>query len=516
MPFLTNYIYTSSVGISIDPTKMDLSLEDLRAEFPKVSSELESLEKGDPVNKDEGRMVGHYWLRAPDLAPSPEVSLQIKEEIESTKRLYEDLASNKINSDGERFKHLVIIGIGGSALGPQLLDEAFSSPTDPFKLWFCDNTDPDGVKRIARHLGDELPRTLFAVVSKSGGTVETRNGMLEFKHICNKKKLSFEKRAIAVTTPGSKLAKIAEENSWAKTLYLFDWVGGRTSLWSPVGLLPLALLGRNPDDLLRGAAKMDEATREEDFSKNPAAILAACWLKDKDKAMVVLPYSDRLSLLGKYLQQLVMESLGKQHNRDGNEVFEGQTVYGNKGSTDQHAYVQQLREGPENFFTCFVQCLSVDTALSPKTKALQVEADITSLDYLQGFLLGTKKALYENGRSSFTITIDKLSVESLGALLALFERAVSFYASFRNINAYHQPGVEAGKKAAGKAIELQKKILSSLSNTPQTCQELEAASEDGFYILKYLAVSESHGVKFEGSWEDPEGVKFWRETVASS
>ena len=157
--------------------------------------------------------------------------------------------------------------------------------------------------------------------------------------------------------------------------------------------------------------------------------------------MVVLPYKDRLELFSKYLQQLLMESLGKERDRDGKVVNQGITVFGNKGSTDQHAYVQQLREGLSNFFVVFIEVLRDRNAPS-----LFVEPNVTSGDYLSGFLQGTRQALYENGRESMTITVPEVSAFVIGVLIALFERAVGLYAELVNVNAYHQPGVEAGKK----------------------------------------------------------------------
>jgi glucose-6-phosphate isomerase len=176
------------------------------------------------------------------------------------------------------------------------------------------------------------------------------------------------------------------------------------------------------------------------------------------KDMVVLPYKDRLELFSKYLQQLVMESLGKELDLDGKVVNQGLSVYGNKGATDQHAYVQQLREGLANFFAVFIEVMC-DRAPGV---SLEVEPGVTSGDFLNGFLLGTREALYEKGRQSITLSVRDCSAFSVGVLLALFERAVGFYAILININAYHQPGVEAGKKAAGAVIALQRKVQAYL------------------------------------------------------
>jgi glucose-6-phosphate isomerase len=215
--------------------------------------------------------------------------------------------------------------------------------------------------------------------------------------------------------------------------------------------------------------------------------------------MVILPYKDRLMLFSKYLQQLVMESLGKEKDLNGKVVNQGIAVYGNKGTTDQHAYVQQLRDGVNNFFATFIEVLHDHDAPS-----LEVEPGVTSGDYLSAYLQGTRNALYENRRESITITIDKLDARSIGALIALYERAVGFYATLVNINAYHQPGVEAGKRMAEDVIKLQREALSHLRKNPGkafTVEEIAAAlgadgREESIYkILEHARANGDHRVK---------------------
>jgi len=142
---------------------------------------------------------------------------------------------------------------------------------------------------------------------------------------------------------------------------MWDWVGGRTSVFSSVGLLPAALQGLDINAFLYGAKMMDDFTRNPEVSKNPAALLAWMWFHAGggrgEKAMVMLPYKDRLLLFSRYLQQLVMESIGKENDLVGKKVNQGLTVYGNKGSTDQHAFVQQLRDGTADFFVTFIEVL---------------------------------------------------------------------------------------------------------------------------------------------------------------
>ena len=155
--------------------------------------------------------------------------------------------------------------------------------------------------------------------------------------------------------------------------------------------------------MLAGAKEMDIATRGADLKQNPSALLALGWYYagngKGEKDMVVLPYKDRLLLFSRYLQQLVMESLGKEKDLDGKKVYQGIAVYGNKGSTDQHAYVQQLREGVPNFFVTFIEVLG-----DRQGNSIEVEPGATSGDFLSGLLQGTRRALYENDRDSITVT----------------------------------------------------------------------------------------------------------------
>src|SRR4030095_2927399 len=286
--------------------------------------------------------------------------------------------------------------------------------------------------------------------------------------------LDFARHAVAVTGIGSRLDQYAQEKGWLARFPMHDWVGGRTSVMSAVGLLPMALLGFDIDGFLAGDAAMDQAARKDVLEQNAAMLLALMWFYAGEgrgvKDMVILPYKDRLALFSKYLQQLVMESLGKERDRDGKIVHQGIAVYGNKGSTAQHAYVQQLRDGVPNFFVTFIE-VQKDRATAP----VKVEGDFTSGDYLHGFLRGTRKALFDKGRESITIDISGVTAFSVGALIALYERAVGFYGSLVNVNAYNQPGVEAGKQAATDLLQLQTKARANLNKSPRTADDIGRA-----------------------------------------
>lgn len=510
--FKQRFICDREGGFALDTSRMGYDKAYLERLEPKMQSAFEAmaqLERGALANPDERRMVGHYWLRDPEIAPNVEIREAIISTRERIRAFAKDVRAGAIvAANGERFKRVLVVGIGGSALGPQFVSHALSSAADPMEISFFDNTDPDGMARTLYALKD-LAATLVIIISKSGGTKETRNGQIIAKRAFEVAGLDWRKNFVAVTGAESELDKTALSEGWLARFPMWDWVGGRTSECSAVGLLPLALQGFDLDQLLGGAAEMDRMTRERDTARNPAALLALAWyhsgcgkgLKD----MVVLPYKDRLELFSKYLQQLVMESLGKEHDLSGAVVNQGLAVYGNKGSTDQHAYVQQLRDGIHNFFVVFIEVLSdrsprtvaAGAAQELRAEAIEVEPGITAGDYLHGFFLGTRAALFEKGRESVTVTVREVNERSVGMLIALFERAVGLYASLINVNAYHQPGVEAGKKAAAEVLTLQSRVVELLRNEGSAISAEQIAAklndhdevERVFHILRHLSAN---------------------------
>jgi glucose-6-phosphate isomerase len=486
-----------TIGLTLDVSRMrfdDDFLEEMAPALQRAFTAMSALEKGAIANPDEKRMVGHYWLRAPDLAPTKEIADEIRKTVADIKSFAANVHGGSVRPPtAPKFTRLLSIGIGGSALGPMFVADALGGPDDRMNVEFIDNTDPDGIARTLAGLEGRLGETLSIVSSKSGGTPETRSGMLLVAEAYRKAGLEFPRHAVAVTMAGSRMDKTAKSEGWLARFPMFDWIGGRTSVLSAVGLLPAALQGLDIDGLLGGAAACDEATRRQDGLGNPAALMALMWYRATGgkgrKDMVVLPYKDRLLLFSRYLQQLVMESLGKQFDLQGRQVDQGLTVYGNKGSTDQHAYVQQLREGVPNFFAVFIRVLESGGSRQ------EVEPGVTAGDYLHGFLLGTRAALFENNRESMTITVPRVDAKIVGALIALFERAVGLYASLIGVNAYHQPGVEAGKKAAASILELQGKVLTALTADPQTAEEIGSRVGDPenvetiFLLLEHLGAN---------------------------
>ncbi len=505
--FQKYYTEYPGIGLSLDISRVRFPDEYFSSMKPRLDrgfADMDKLEHGAIANPDENRMVGHYWLRNPSLAPSQEIRAGIETTLADIKTFAAQVHDGSIRGAHGPFKNLLLIGIGGSALGPEFVSRALGNPaSDKMSVRFFDNTDPDGMDLVLAEISSQMGQTLCVVISKSGGTKETRNGMLEAEAAYKAAGLEFGAHAVAITRQDSALDKWAIEHHWLRRFPMWDWVGGRTSELSAVGLVPAALQGIDIDQLLAGARACDEVTRSKDVRSNPSAQLALTLFFTGngrgEKNMIILPYRDRLELFSRYLQQLVMESLGKRLDLDGKVVNQGITVFGNKGSTDQHAYVQQLRDGRNDFFVVFIEVL-VDRA----TEGRMVEPNVTSGDYLHGFLLGTRTALYEGGRESVTLAIKEVSAFAVGVLIALFERAVGFYASLININAYHQPGVEAGKKAASIVLELQVRVLEALAERPgqalslrEIVDQIGAADEieTVFKVCNYLAMNPVHRVK---------------------
>lgn len=490
-PGLEFYLDISRIGFT------ESEVAQLVPRFDKAFRDMAALEGGAIANPDEGRMVGHYWLRAPQLAPDPQITKDITTNIQNIETFASRVHSGEIKPPGAaKFTDIISIGIGGSALGPQFVSEALAPDVPPLAIHFIDNSDPAGVDRLIHQLADKLVSTLVIVISKSGSTPEPNNGMLEVAAAFERSGLDFAKQAVAITGIDSKLDRAAA--NWLARFPMEDWVGGRTSEMSAVGLVPAALQGVDIRAMLNGSREMDGATRSPVFKENPAALLAFCWYVEGggkgEKDMVVLPYKDNLMLFSRYLQQLVMESLGKELDLEGNKVYQGIAVYGNKGSTDQHAYVQQLREGVPNFFMTFVEVLQDRDRTTPSR---ELEPDVTMGDYLSGFLQGTRTALSEKGRGSISITVREADARTIGALIALYERAVGFYASLVNVNAYHQPGVEAGKKAAANVLKLQTTVIDLLRRNPGAIGLVDLAAkadaadriEEVYKIVRHLAAN---------------------------
>jgi len=462
-------------GFSLDISGMNLTDTDfstISAKFATAHTEMQKIESGAIKNQDEGRKVTHFT----DRIAYPESA-----EFNEVNAFAEALRSSSIKGfSGKKIEYAVINGIGGSALGPQLVQFAVNSPywnelsedkrKGFLKIYFTDNTDTAGVADILAVV--DLDQTLVVSISKSGGTQETKNNLTAFEQAFAKADLDFTKHACAITMEESTLDTYAKSANWLKIFHMEESIGGRTSETSIVGHLPAALAGIDFKNMLAGACHMDEWTRNCEVSKNPSYLLAATWFLagggKGDKNMIIVPYCDRLVLLSRYMQQLVMESLGKEFDRDGNVVHQGLNVFGNKGGTDAHAFIQQLNDGRNDFFISFIEVMKDPMDIS-------IENGIYMGDYLHGFQGGLAAALQSKGRQVIQMRIDEVNEFNLGMLIALYERAVAFYAELINVNAFHQPGVEAYKKASKAIIKLLQTVnekLPALSGTEGTAAEL--------------------------------------------
>jgi len=443
MSFDSQIHRNSDLGIVVDFTHTDATESD---DVGPSLAAISALEAGATANVDEGRQVGHYWLRTPSKAPDPAVAQEIRETIDRILTLKAD------NCDT-----VLMLGVGGSALGPELAIDALQA-TGTRQFLLIDTVDPSGVKRTLAQMNPSS--TVVLVASKSGGTAETRQVLRIVEATYAKAGVCFADHAIAITSPGSALEDLAK--GWRDIFPVWEWVGGRTSVTSPIGLIPMHLCGIDIMGFLQGAREMDSWTRLP-FPKNPAALLASVWVDSKENNLAVIPYCDRLRHLSRYLQQLIMESLGKALDRTGAQIHAGLTVFGNKGSADQHAIVQQLRDGPDNVMLHFIEC-------SAGPEASPLMSDAADLQF--ALLSGTRDAMVEVGRPTVSITIPKMNAKSLGALIALFERTVGIAAELIDINAYNQPGVEAGKKAARFQLDQLIAVEKHLGPTSFTAKEV--------------------------------------------
>ncbi|NOY74981.1 MAG: glucose-6-phosphate isomerase [Kiritimatiellaeota bacterium] len=508
-------------GFTLDVSGMNYERSDLDALSAKIAAARQGMidiEAGKVKNPDENRKVTHFTDR--EEYPSTELFNQVGEFVEEVR------TGVIAGSTGRKFESVVINGIGGSALGPQLAQFAVNGPywneLDPslrngfLKIHFTDNTDSAGVADIIAVIDPET--TLVVSISKSGGTQETKNNLTAFETIYSDGGVDFSKHACAITMQGSKLDAYANSAGWLQIFHMAESIGGRTSETSIVGHLPAALAGIDFGSFLDGALHMDELTRVPEVSDNPAYLLAAMWYLagdgKGDKNMIIVPYSDRLVLLSRYLQQLVMESLGKELDLKGNTVNQGLSVFGNKGGTDAHAFIQQLNDGRNDFFVTFLEVLGDDLDLP-------VGDGIHMGDYLHGFQAGLAAALTEKSRQVIQMRINTVDEYNLGMIIALYERAVAFYAELIGVNAFHQPGVEAYKKASGKIIAMLMEVkekLPELSGSAGTAAEL--AEKVGFadrvnefegILAKFAANPSRDGNTVSRKWDSEAGD--WRYSV---
>ena len=368
------------------------------------------------------------------------------------------------NGGGQAFENVVVLGIGGSALGTVALRTALLNPywnelsseeRDFFpRLYVIDNPDPATFSAFLDRV--DLRKTLFNVISKSGGTAETMSQMLIVRAKLEAEMGEGYRGHLLFTTDPEKgvLRKLADAEQIA-TLPVPANVGGRFSVLSAVGLLPAALVGIDVRELLAGAGEMIDRCDTAELEKNPAGLFACLqYLADTEADApihVMMPYSDSLRDVADWFRQLWAESLGKQRTREGEEIFAGPTPVKSLGATDQHSQVQLYIEGPFDKTITFLTEGNRATDLSIP----QVYPDIDELGYLGGHTLGellqaekeaTESALAQRGRMNMTIELDEVNARSLGALIMLLQIATVYAGALYGVDPLDQPGVELGKQ----------------------------------------------------------------------
>ncbi len=369
------------------------------------------------------------------------------------------------NGIKKKFTDLVVLGIGGSALGTTALLTALTHPESHrlpaskrggVKVHVADNIDPEQFGALLSTL--KLKRTVFNVVSKSGSTAETMSQFMIVIDLLQSKLGKDWRKHLVLTTDAKSglLRKLADQHK-LKSFIVPEGVGGRFTVLTPVCMLPAAAAGVDVIGLLEGAARMDERCRSASLGKNPAYLFSAIhYLLDttKGKRMsVMMPYSYRLKDIADWYRQMWAESLGKRVDVDGNEVFTGQTPIKALGATDQHSQVQLYVEGPFDKVVCFLetQTFEKDVAIP------NVFTDMPGASYLGGHTLGgllatekegTEYALTTNSRPNMTITLPTINAHSIGQLLYMLEVSTAFSGGLYNIDAFDQPGVEFGKEYA--------------------------------------------------------------------
>jgi len=349
----------------------------------------------------------------------------------------------------DQYEHIIVFGIGGSSLGTICLQQSLTHLYKEKKLHVIDNIDPIMLKELEDVI--ELPKTLFIIVTKSGGTPETLSEYFYIRKKCDEKGLDPKEHFVFITDPTKGLLREISIEEGIPTFEIPENVGGRFSVLTPVGLLPAALMGLDIKALLDGARTQRDLFLSE--SKNPAFTLATIQylLDQKGKQMTVLmPYAQKLIRLADWYRQLLAESIGKKLDNEGNEIFSGLTPINALGVTDQHSQSQLYNEGPNDKFFIFiaVEDFGADMEipnLKPMSPSVNFLQNVSFKKLMHTEQKGTEQALTKNDRPNITITVDSVSENALGQLFMLFEAKVAFLGEFYNIDAFDQPGVELSK-----------------------------------------------------------------------
>ncbi len=464
----------------IDQKTLDLLLQ--LADQVHLKDAIQKYFEGEAINETEGRAVLHTALRAKKSESIQIDSANIITEVAKVKEHIKKFTENVISGEakgytGKSFTDVVNIGIGGSDLGPAMVTEALKFYKNHLKVHFVSNVDGDHVHEILKELNPET--TLFVVVSKTFTTQETLSNATTIKDwfLKHGTQKDIAKHFAAVSTNTAKIAEfgISQNNVFP----MWDWVGGRFSLWSAVGLsIALAVGFENFNTLLMGAHEMDEHFRNEDFDQNIPVVLAliSIWYNNFHGAETeaIIPYTQYLSRFSAYLQQGIMESNGKSVDREGNPIDyqTGTIIWGEPGTNSQHAFFQLIHQGtkliPADFIgfkkslhgeashhnklmaNFFAQTEALMNGKSGEEVRTELKAKNMSERELQKLL---PFKIFEGNNPTNTILIDKLTPRSLGSLIALYEHKIFVQGVIWNIFSYDQWGVELGKQLAGTTLK---------------------------------------------------------------
>ncbi|GAA3632818.1 glucose-6-phosphate isomerase [Flavivirga jejuensis] len=450
------------------------------ADAVKLKDAIKSQFSGEVINQTEGRAVLHTALRAPKDSECHVDVVNVIPEVYQVKQKIEGFTNEVVNGDrkgftGKAFTDVVNIGIGGSDLGPAMVVDALQYYKNHLTTHFVSNVDGDHVNEVIKKLNPET--TLFVVVSKTFTTQETLSNANTLKDwfLKSASEDAIAKHFVAVSTniQSVKSFGIDENNIFP----MWDWVGGRFSLWSAVGLtISLAVGYTNFESLLHGANKMDDHFKNEDFKTNIPVVLAliSIWYNNffKAESEAVIPYSQYLNQFATYLQQGIMESNGKSVDRNGDSIdYEtGTLIWGEPGTNSQHAFFQLIHQGTKLIpadFIGFTKSLHgnqdhQDKLISnflAQTEALlngKTEDEVLS-EFKNPLGEESQKLLpfkvFKGNKPTNTIFINKLSPESLGKLIAMYEHKIFVQGIIWNIFSYDQFGVELGKQLASKILK---------------------------------------------------------------
>ncbi len=416
---------------------------DIQGEFTAYQDKISEIIK----NLNQCKDKPNQWLQWMNLGYNEETLWYVKEYAAMVKG---------------RFENVLVLGIGGSALGGMAMTEALLKPywnllseeqRDGMpRIFFLDNIDPDTMTGLLDFL--DLSKTLVNVITKSGSTAETMSQFMIVKDRLEKELGDNYRYNIVATTDKRTgiLRQIAEQEGY-KTFVVPDDVGGRFSVFSAVGLLPMALVGIDIDAVVNGIKDMDLALKNTNIKENIAAQNALIhYLMDTKKGKnmsVMMPYSSRLKYVSDWYVQLWAESLGKNKDNEGNDVHVGPTPIKALGATDQHSQIQLYNEGPNNKIINFIRVENFDNILE-----IPNIFEYTGINYLAGKTVNrlmnaeadsTRVALADYERPTVTISIPKVDAYNLGQLLYMFEVQTAIAGALYNINTFNQPGVEQAK-----------------------------------------------------------------------